>query len=53
MLLLIIQGKAKILQKPSDTEAPVEVGRLGPSDYFGKFVFYFQNNILLLACECE
>jgi len=39
MLPLVKQGQAKILQKPSKTMPPVEVGRLGPSDYFGKIAY--------------
>ncbi len=30
------QGTASVLQRRSDNEEYVEVGRLGPSDYFGK-----------------
>lgn len=30
------QGTASVLQRRSDNEEYVEVGRLGPSDYFGQ-----------------
>lgn len=30
------QGSAAVLQRRSENEEFVEVGRLGPSDYFGK-----------------
>ncbi|VDN98534.1 unnamed protein product [Rodentolepis nana] len=29
-------GTAAVLQKPSENAEPVEVSRLGPSDYFGE-----------------
>lgn len=31
-----MEGTAKVLQKRVDSDNPVEVGRLGPSDYFGE-----------------
>ena len=31
-----LQGNAIVYQKTSENEEPVEVGRLGPSDYFGE-----------------
>lgn len=34
--LLCAQGSAAVLQRRSENEEFVEVGRLGPSDYFGK-----------------
>nr|VZH93466.1 unnamed protein product [Spirometra erinaceieuropaei] len=33
---IIIEGTAAVLQKPAENVEPVEVGRLGPSDYFGE-----------------
>nr|CUU99375.1 hypothetical transcript [Hymenolepis microstoma] len=33
---IIIEGTAAVLQKPSENAEPVEVSRLGPSDYFGE-----------------
>ncbi|RXN36672.1 cAMP-dependent kinase type I-beta regulatory [Labeo rohita] len=33
---LFLQGTASVLQRRSDNEEYVEVGRLGPSDYFGE-----------------
>ena len=30
------QGSASVHQKKADNEEAVEVGKLGPSDYFGK-----------------
>lgn len=38
----VFQGTASVLQRRSDNEEYVEVGRLGPSDYFGKFPILFQ-----------
>lgn len=37
---IIVEGTAVVLQQRSEGEEPAEVGRLGPSDYFG--IFYFQ-----------
>ncbi len=34
--MLCRQGTAAVLQRRSEAEEFVEVGRLGPSDYFGK-----------------
>ncbi len=34
--MLCRQGTAAVLQRRSEEEEFVEVGRLGPSDYFGK-----------------
>ena len=36
MCLCVFQGSAAVLQRRSENEEFVEVGRLGPSDYFGK-----------------
>lgn len=33
---IIIEGSASVLQSKGDNEEPVEVGKLGPSDYFGE-----------------
>lgn len=33
---IIIEGKARVLQRKNPDEEPIEVGRLGPSDYFGE-----------------
>ncbi len=32
----IFKGNAAVFQKRNDNEEPVEVGKLGPSDYFGE-----------------
>lgn len=37
-LVVPSQGSAAVLQRRSENEEFVEVGRLGPSDYFGKWV---------------
>lgn len=33
---IIVEGCAVVLQQKNDNEEPTEVGRLGPSDYFGE-----------------
>ncbi len=33
---IIVEGTAVVTQTRNEGEAPVEVGRLGPSDYFGE-----------------
>jgi CRP-like cAMP-binding protein len=33
---IIVEGTALVLQYRAEGEEPMEVGRLGPSDYFGK-----------------
>lgn len=33
---IIIEGNATVFQQRNDNEEPVEVGKLGPSDYFGE-----------------
>lgn len=33
---IIVEGTAVVLQQRSEGDEPAEVGRLGPSDYFGK-----------------
>ncbi|XP_014787610.1 cAMP-dependent protein kinase regulatory subunit isoform X1 [Octopus bimaculoides] len=33
---IITEGTAAVLQRRADNEEPIEVGRLGPSDYFGE-----------------
>jgi len=33
---IIIEGNATVYQQRNDNEEPVEVGKLGPSDYFGE-----------------
>lgn len=35
-MFVCFQGSAAVLQRRSENEEFVEVGRLGPSDYFGK-----------------
>lgn len=35
--LILLKGTAAVLQRRSEHEEFVEVGRLAPSDYFGKF----------------
>lgn len=39
--LVPLQGTAAVLQRRSEHEEFVEVGRLAPSDYFGEFSFVF------------
>lgn len=39
--LIPLQGTAAVLQRRSEHEEFVEVGRLAPSDYFGEFSFIF------------
>lgn len=39
--VLSVQGIASVLQRRSDNEEYVEVGRLGPSDYFGELLLAF------------
>lgn len=34
---IIVEGTAMVLQYRAEGEDPVEVGRLGQSDYFGRF----------------
>lgn len=34
---IIVEGTAVVMQARSPNEEPVEVGRLGTSDYFGEF----------------
>lgn len=36
LCVCLFQGSAAVLQRRSENEEFVEVGRLGPSDYFGK-----------------
>lgn len=33
---IICEGQASVLQRRAENEEPVEVGKLGPSDYFGE-----------------
>lgn len=33
---IITEGQAIVLQRKSDNEEPIEVGKLAPSDYFGE-----------------
>lgn len=35
---IIVEGTAVVLQQRSEGDEPAEVGRLGPSDYFGRFL---------------
>ena len=34
--IVFLQGQASVLQRRSENEDFIEVGKLGPSDYFGK-----------------
>lgn len=36
---IIVEGTAVVLQQRTEAEEPAEVGRLGPSDYFGTYTF--------------
>lgn len=38
---IIVEGTALVLQYRAEGDEPVEVGRLGQSDYFGKFKICF------------
>jgi CRP-like cAMP-binding protein len=38
---IIVEGTALVLQYRAEGEEPMEVGRLGPSDYFGKSNLYY------------
>lgn len=37
---IIVEGTALVLQNRAEGEEPMEVGRLGPSDYFGETQLY-------------
>ena len=37
--MFVAQGQAIVLQRRNENEEQVEVGKLGPSDYFGKYKF--------------
>lgn len=52
-LAIFLQGTAAVLQRRSENEEFVEVGRLGPSDYFGMLGSLMLNThcSLLLLCE--
>ena len=39
VFFIYLQGAASVLQRRSENEEPVEVGKLGPSDYFGKILY--------------
>lgn len=39
---IIIEGNARCMQKPADDKEAVEVGLLGPSDYFGEIALITQ-----------
>lgn len=43
---IIVEGTAVVLQQRTENEEPAEVGRLGPSDYFGNefrfHILYFK-----------
>lgn len=47
---IIVEGTAVVLQQRSENEEPAEVGRLGPSDYFGKFFLQSANVLVLSFC---
>lgn len=50
--LCVFQGSAAVLQRRSENEEFVEVGRLGPSDYFGKISAqspFTQNHIFIAS----
>ena len=38
---IIVEGNAVVLQRRNATEEPIEVSRLGVSDYFGKIILQF------------
>lgn len=38
------QGSAAVLQRRSENEEFVEVGRLGSSDYFGYYFYYYSDS---------
>lgn len=45
------QGTAAVLQRRADNEEPIEVGRLGPSDYFGKLIFLSSFTFVTMAAN--
>lgn len=47
--LFCLQGIASVLQRRSDNEEYVEVGRLGPSDYFGEWLL--ADEAFSLSCQ--
>jgi cAMP-dependent protein kinase regulator len=44
---IIVEGTALVLQYRAEGEEPMEVGRLGPSDYFGK------SCCIIIHCFCS
>ena len=48
LTLCITQGQAVVLQRKADNEEPVEVGRLGPSDYFGMCHYRQMRNVCVM-----
>ena len=38
---MLLQGNASVLQTRAENEEAVEVGKLGLSDYFGKYLHMF------------
>lgn len=48
-LIASSKGTAAVLQRPSESGEQVEVGKLRPSDYFGKCFIYLKNLYKLLV----
>lgn len=51
---IIVEGTAVVLQQRSEGDEPAEVGRLGPSDYFGNtkpgIIIFIDYKIKKLTC---
>ena len=50
---IIVEGTALVLQYRAEGEEPMEVGRLGPSDYFGRVLLYYNHIIFVVSCTDE
>lgn len=52
-VLVSLQGTAAVLQRRSENEEFVEVGRLGPSDYFGMLNLFIRTYGVIIFCGTE
>jgi CRP-like cAMP-binding protein len=50
---IIVEGTALVLQYRAEGEEPMEVGRLGPSDYFGKSTCIIVHFVVLCLVSSE